>query len=172
MTIEQLGNIGEFVAAIATVATLIYLAFQLRQNTRALKASAFQNVTSEMGKNVEHIMANNELAEILVKGTAKPESLSAVERLRLSAVYVSSFRRLESVYVQYSLGSMEHDNKQGFEKSMIPMLQMPFGQQWWREAKVAFYEPFVRHIDECISSGQFAQAMPSMPLSDRVDKGA
>ena len=61
--IEKLGNIGEFVAAIATVITLIYLAFQLRQNTRALKAAAFQNVTSEMGKNVEHIMDNGELAE-------------------------------------------------------------------------------------------------------------
>lgn len=44
MTVEQLGNIGEFVAAIATVITIIYLAFQLRQNTRALKATAFQNV--------------------------------------------------------------------------------------------------------------------------------
>ena len=166
MMIEKLGNIGEFVAAIATVITLIYLAFQLRQNTRALKATAFQNVTSEMGKNVEHIMDNGELAEILIKGTAEPESLTPAERLRLSAVYVSSFRRLESVYVQYSLGTMEHENKRGFEISMIPLLQLPFGQQWWSEAKIAFYEPFVRHIDEGIASGKFSQTMPSMQLPE------
>ena len=169
MTVEQLGNIGEFVAAIATVITLVYLAFQLRQNTRALKATAFQHVTSEMGKNVEHIMDNGELAEILVKGTVEPETLTPAERLRLSAVYVSSFRRLESVYVQHSLGTMEQENKQGFEKSMIPLLQFPFGREWWSEAKVAFYAPFVHHIDEGLAGGKFERKTPSIQLPPSAD---
>ena len=164
MTVDQLGNVGEFVAAIATVITLIYLAFQLRQNTRALKATAFQTVTAEMGKNVEHL--------IVVRGTVEPETLTPTERFRLSAVYVSSFRRLESVFVQYSLGTMEHDNKRGFEQSLIPLLQLPFGQEWWDEAKVAFYKPFVRHIDESIASGNFPQKMPSMQLPDSAAQDA
>lgn len=172
MSIQELGSIGEFIAAIATVITLIYLAFQLRQNTRALKAAAFQNVTSEMGKNVEHIMDNGELAEILIKGTVAPQSLTPAERLRLSAVYVSSFRRLESVYVQYSLGTMEHENKKGFEQSMLPLLQLPFGREWWNEAKTTFYEPFVRHVDARIASGEHGQTMPSMLLPESADKDA
>ena len=36
---EILGNFGEFVAAIAVVITLGYLALQVRQNTRALQSS-------------------------------------------------------------------------------------------------------------------------------------
>jgi hypothetical protein len=36
VTIQDLGSIGEFVAAIATLATLVYLAVQIRQNTRTL----------------------------------------------------------------------------------------------------------------------------------------
>ena len=55
MTLDQMGNVGEVVAALATVATLIYLAGQLRQNTRALKATAFQAVISEMGSNVQNL---------------------------------------------------------------------------------------------------------------------
>jgi hypothetical protein len=35
MTISDLGSIGEFISSIAVVVTLIYLSFQLRQNTRA-----------------------------------------------------------------------------------------------------------------------------------------
>jgi len=37
MTISELGSIGEFVGAIGVVITLIYLAFQIRQNTTQLK---------------------------------------------------------------------------------------------------------------------------------------
>ena len=165
MTIEQLGNIGEFVAAIATVITLIYLAFQLRQNTRALRATAFQNVVSEMGKNVEPIMNNSELAEIFVKGASEPESLTTVERV--NAIYVSTFRRLESVYVQYTLGTMKQENKRGFEESMIPLLLLPYGKEWWNEAKTSFYEPYVRHIDERIASGKFLERSPSMQVGKR-----
>ena len=36
MTIQDLGSIGELIAAIATIFTLVYLAFQINQNTRAI----------------------------------------------------------------------------------------------------------------------------------------
>ena len=64
MTLDQMGNVGEVVAALATVATLIYLAGQLRQNTRALKATAFQAVVSEMGSNVQNLIDDNGLGII------------------------------------------------------------------------------------------------------------
>lgn len=164
MTIEQLGNIGEFVAAIATVITLIYLAFQLRQNTRALRATAFQSVVSEMGKNVEPLVNNADLAEIFIKGANHPENLSAAERIRVNSLYVATFRRLESVYVQYTLGTMNRDNKQGFEESIIPLLQSSYGKTWWKEAKSSFYAPYVRYIDERIASGELSQWSPSMQV--------
>jgi hypothetical protein len=39
VTIQDLGSIGEFVAAIATVATLAYLALGIRQNTESVRLS-------------------------------------------------------------------------------------------------------------------------------------
>ena len=43
MTLQDLGSVGEFVAAIATLATLIYLATQIRQNSESVKAAAAQS---------------------------------------------------------------------------------------------------------------------------------
>lgn len=34
MTLEQLANIGELIGGLAVVASLIYLAIQIRQNTK------------------------------------------------------------------------------------------------------------------------------------------
>ena len=166
MTIEQLGNIGEFVAAIATVITLLYLAFQLRQNTRALRATAFQSVVSEMGKNVEPLMNNSDLADVFVKGAAAPETLTPSERVRVNSLYVATFRRLEAVYVQYTLGTMEEGNKRGFEDSIIPLLKTSYGQDWWREAKKSFYEPYVSYIDDRLAKGDVLQRSPSMQVGD------
>ena len=48
MTLEDLGNLGEFIAAVAVVVSLVYLALQIRQNTRSVRDSAFQAVASSV----------------------------------------------------------------------------------------------------------------------------
>jgi len=47
--IENLGNIGDFVGGIGVVVTLVYLATQIRQNTRAIRLASIQQV---MGSSV------------------------------------------------------------------------------------------------------------------------
>ncbi len=44
MTLQDSGSLGELVGAIATVATLAYLAVQIRSNTHAVRSSAAQSV--------------------------------------------------------------------------------------------------------------------------------
>jgi hypothetical protein len=162
VSIQDLGSIGELIAAIATIATLIYLATQVRQNTRALKSATFQNISGEMSKNLEPMINSAEVAAILVNGTNDPASLSAEERLRYSSILVVSFRRLESIYVQHTLGSIDKELKEGFEISIMALLQTPFGKQWWKTAKLAFYEPFTNHVDRRLASGEIPLIHPSV----------
>lgn len=46
MTIQDLGSLGELIAAVATVATLVYLALQIRQNTTSVRASSRLEIAS------------------------------------------------------------------------------------------------------------------------------
>jgi hypothetical protein len=48
MSLEDLGNIGEFVAAVGVIISLIYLAIQIRQNAEALR-SAMQQAWAHHG---------------------------------------------------------------------------------------------------------------------------
>ena len=48
VTFEDLGNLGEVVAAIATVATLIYLAVQIRASNRLARAEASRSPNSDL----------------------------------------------------------------------------------------------------------------------------
>ena len=48
VTIQDLGSLGELVAAIATVATLIYLAIQIRASNRLARAEASRTPNSDL----------------------------------------------------------------------------------------------------------------------------
>ena len=82
MTIQDLGSIGELIAAIATVATLGYLAVQIRQNTRTIRGSEVAYRSNlEMATNARFfdlrrdVYSDPELASIWARGLIDPEML-------------------------------------------------------------------------------------------------
>lgn len=85
-TAQVLGNFGEFVGAIAVVATLGYLAVQIRQNTRSLDANrrlVRVQMQQELTRNLQQVnyqaLENKESASIFVRGGRDPGSLDEVE---------------------------------------------------------------------------------------------
>ena len=82
MTIQDLGSLGELIAAVATVSTLVYLAIQLKQNTRALRSQTFQQSSMDMSLTANAISSDGELARIVVKASDSLDYLSPEERIR------------------------------------------------------------------------------------------
>ena len=150
VTLQDLGSIGEFVAAIATLA---YLAIQIRQNTRALRSSTFQEISTDMSLSSEAIATHPELSSLIVKGADGLANLTPEERHRYNLAYLMIFRRLESVYVQRRLGSIEQELTEGFERSALSTIGSGGGAEWWQSAKLAFSTSFVAHVDEKLASG-------------------
>ncbi len=69
-TIQMLWSLGEFVGAIAVVATLIYLAIQLRQNTTSVKASAFQAWLGAINGPLAAVHQNDSVALAVSEGSS------------------------------------------------------------------------------------------------------
>jgi hypothetical protein len=66
---DKIGNIGEMIAAIATIGTLAYLAIQVRQNTRALRSSTFQDIANDMSVSSAAICTHPELPAVFARGS-------------------------------------------------------------------------------------------------------
>ena len=90
---EILGNLGEFVGAIGVVVTLVYLAYQIRQNTRQLeqnvtiaKATAVNASTIAQSDIRRSVYETEEMSEIFRKGLEEPKDLSESELFRFRLV--------------------------------------------------------------------------------------
>jgi hypothetical protein len=162
VSLQDLGSIGEFVAAIATIATLAYLAVQVRQNTRALRSSTFQGIAEDMSRTTEAIATHPELSALMVKASSGLEHLTPEERVRYDFAFLMVFRRLEAVYVQAQLGSIEQEMTTGFENSAIPTLLGPGGSEWWKQAKSGFSARFSAHVDAQLASGNLQNIHPNL----------
>ena len=101
MTIAELGSIGELVAAIATLVTLVYLALQIRQNTNALKTSALASL-----HDVQMLARDNERYNALVMQVLRGEEITPEDRLHMVERFNSIVRAVEGIWLQLQLGSV------------------------------------------------------------------
>ncbi|MBW2424465.1 MAG: hypothetical protein JRG86_09460 [Deltaproteobacteria bacterium] len=79
MEITTLAAWGEFLGGIAVVVSLVYLAGQIRQNSKLLRACA-TSTTSQLqyGQN-EMIAKDSEVAQLFYNGASEPDSLTEVD---------------------------------------------------------------------------------------------
>ena len=85
----------EAISAISVVVSLIYLAFQIRGNTRAMRREATRDIIRDLNEQNRMFITVPDLSVLYLKTIEQPQELTAVERLRFQSV------------VTYSLASFE-----------------------------------------------------------------
>ena len=132
MTIQDLGSIGELVAAIATIATLAYLALQIRKNTITTKSEADRASRTELLAFSRLIVGDENVARIYTSGLADPNSLTPEELVRFRFLISGFMMPLIQAYKEWKLGvSDEQELLQRIEQMKIVLLT-PGGQLYWQ----------------------------------------
>ncbi len=85
MSIQELGSLGELIAAIATVMTLIYLAAQIRQNNKGLAESTSASINASFASINSRISSDEQFAELFLRGRRDLDALNPVELERFRA---------------------------------------------------------------------------------------
>ena len=121
-----LGNWGEFIGSIAVVATLIYLAIQVRQNSQqiqdnviSLQIGAYQDLMSRIADINKLSIENPDWAEITIKGARSPQDLTDTEIGRYLTYIITLTRHADMAFLQYEKGLLDRER---FISSLGPFL--------------------------------------------------
>ena len=154
MNWEAIGAVGEILSAIAVFITLVYLAVQIRQNTRQLRANETALHRNEMNALMQNWsdlrrleMSDSSLAELLARAKTDFESLNDADRIRWRA------RFIEILWINHHLWQRVQDGILGpeqWEKGreiILANLRAPGGIAEWRARRSAFDGRFAAEID-------------------------
>ena len=139
---EQLGNLGDFFGGIGVLISIIYLAYQVRQNTRFAMAESVREVLSRSADFLEYLASNAELTEIFVRGTRDPDSLSFEQQARLGFVMSAAFRQLEAVFRYHESSILSDNDWEGISLAIKRVSQSPFVMRWWPTQSFAYSRDF------------------------------
>lgn len=96
MNWSAIGAIGEILAAIAVIVTLLFLAKQIRQNSQAVEIAALRDTTDHWNRWSEVLASSPELADVVARGNRSYRQLADDEALRYGAFVQMFFDCTES----------------------------------------------------------------------------
>jgi len=156
--LEDLGNLGDFIGGLAVVATLVYLAIQVRQNTAQLRRASDLAVVEagdltfqSFSRFREQIISSSEVAELYLKGIRDPDALMSSEKLRFNMLVQELFYIL-STSTRRLLITNEYVVEEIFQSLSIPeTLAEPGIARWWNANKHSLPPDFVKQVDAHVS---------------------
>jgi hypothetical protein len=107
MNIQDLGALGELLAAIATIITLLYLAQQIRQNSKNLQEASSAAMNQGWSSINARISSDPQFASIFLRGRLNLEELDPVETEQFRA-FVQDILNM-AVYADGLEGSRSFD---------------------------------------------------------------
>jgi hypothetical protein len=147
MNWDAVGAIGELVAALVVVVTLVYLAFQLRQSIRATHAATFQAATDSFVA-INLAIVNDESLVKLFSNQGEPGSKE--DRTRFNFIMLSLFRVRETVFFQAQEGTTDPRSWGRVEPGLRLNLTGEHARLWWKSSAYGFTPEFAAYVDSII----------------------
>jgi hypothetical protein len=171
MTLLELGALGEFVGAIAVVVTLVYLAVQVRQNTRMLEenerlalAQTYQMRADSLQNMLVQAADSEHIGPIITKLTdaGYPEDvgsldiLSDTERGRFRQWHIAQLTHWDNMYFQYEQGFLDEEYYRQSIRTRVARLAPV-----WRALRITgMRESFAAEVETLLAERDEAEPPP------------
>ncbi len=147
MSLEGWAAVAEIVGAIAVVATLIYLAIQVKQNTGAIQSSNAMVLHNNISDLARDVARDRELGGIIVRALAGTDELSPAEKMASYGWFYTFLKTGELAHMRYRSGDLE---KKYWDATLVffrAYWQTPGFREYWAHRKAAFTPDFQSAVE-------------------------
>ncbi len=127
MDLTQLANLGEFIGGVAVLVTLIYLAFQVRQANRVIRAEAESGSIQSFAEANRDLLKEGSAEEITFRVATGVgyEELSERERFQALLARRAIVQRFEAAYHRSTMGHFGDEYWERMRRGMGEFLSPP-----------------------------------------------
>jgi hypothetical protein len=171
MSIQDWAALAEIIGAVAVVASLIYLAVQVRQNTHELSMSLKSTELAAFERNVESgirirelFILNPEILDLYARGGESYVGLDDGDKRRFDMVLRNVFSALQGAYVRQLTFGNDPANFAGSERTLDRLVRGRGIRDWlnhsnpdWRPEFAALVQRRVQLFEETADKASGAE---------------
>ena len=170
MSIQEWAAFAEIVGAVAVVASLIYLAVQIRQNTNGLSMSLRSTELAAFERNVEAgnrireiFILNSDVSELYERGLKSYTDLGGSDKTRFGMVLSNVFSAYQGAYIRQLTYGNDPTNFAGSELKLDSLIRCSGVRDWlssnnpdWRPQFAAMVQRRVKMFEDAAENASAA----------------
>jgi len=142
MDLVAISTLAQVVSAVGVIISLVYLAVQVRQNTRAVRNSTHHALTVTRLDYIAMVAQNAELSRILRIGTQDFSQLNEEERHRFHLIMYHLFSAGENFYYQQKQGALDAEQWERWCGTLRYHFTQPGIRTWFATSPIRFAASF------------------------------
>ena len=154
MNWEITAAIAQVIAAVAVIASIVYLAVQIRNQNKESRRAAANVLMLHWTDFRKSISDSGDLAAIHLRGLESFDALDPVEKLRFGSALGRIFVLSEGLYLFYLDGALGSELWKTFEQTTADLVAYPGAQAWWATRKHWHTVKFRALVDRMIAEGK------------------
>jgi len=151
MEIETLYFLTQIIAAIAMIASLIFVGFQLRQNTEQIRIASVESYYNILSDHLSDTINNPELSELFNRGYNDADGLNTLEKNKLFNLYAKITRGYQVLHYQYKKNAFDTEFWDSAQNHLADLLLSKIYVEFWASRRHHYNGEFQELINNLIS---------------------
>lgn len=147
MRLEAINAVTQIVAAVGVIASLFYLAAQIRQNTKSQRSVVVDSLTSSLIALLGPQSYDPELMRSFAAAVDDWHGATVEDRTRAVATLFITFKLFENAWFQQRQGTLDPEQWEGWDLHMRVYYHRQGVQVWWSDRKGMFAAGFRKYIE-------------------------
>lgn len=151
MTLEEIANFGEILGAAGVIASLVFVGWQIKTNTRTARMRMHEQVTHTLLSFLNAVISDPDTFAAGLQSTdSNFAGLSDGQKLFFFATMLGLFKHFELMYVQHIQGIMDQETWDAWSEHIRMYYHQPGAQAWWSLRKATFIPGFRDYLESSV----------------------
>lgn len=161
-----ISGVADTAAAFGVIGSLIFVGFQVRQNSASLHNAAAQASMAAYQNMTSHVIDSADVAELFFRGLDNPEDLEGDALKRFYAYVSKMLRTFQGMYWQWRQGTFDERLFISMTSHFEDFALTPGWQQIWRVRRHQYDSDFQEFIDKIMSAGEGEPLYPELAAKE------
>ena len=152
MTLQEIANIGEILGAAGVIASLIFVGWQIKTNTRTTRLRMHEQVTQTYMSFLNSVLIDPEAFATGLRSTDTDfAGLSDGQKMFFFGAMLGLFKHFELMYAQHAQGVMDQKTWDSWSEHIRMYFHQPGAQAWWSLRRSTFVPGFQNYLESSVS---------------------
>jgi len=152
MTLETMAQLGEFIGGFGVIISFVYLAMQLRGNTKSLRADMTSRILDRLVAQQHTYAFDAEASNFFTRAINAPGELTMDERIQFGWLMTEFLGGFEFLMQQYQAGNVDEQTWLRWSGTLDWWLTFPGIRTYWMARPTPYTEIFTNHVEDRLTN--------------------